>query len=78
MSQITLADAGLDASRLARFTAAEREQFIAANPRSQALAERTARHWLMGSPLHWMNDWSTPFALHVAQASGAHVTDVDG
>jgi hypothetical protein len=25
-----------------------------------------------------MNDWSTPFALHVAHASGATVTDVDG
>ncbi|MFL6677319.1 MAG: aspartate aminotransferase family protein [Burkholderiaceae bacterium] len=78
MSRATLADGGLDATRLARFAAAERERFVAANPRSQALAERSARHWLMGSPLHWMNDWSTPFALHVAQASGCHVTDVDG
>jgi glutamate-1-semialdehyde 2,1-aminomutase len=78
MSPNPLADAGLDAGHLARFAAAERERFSAANPRSQALAERTARHWLMGSPLHWMNDWSTPFALHVAHASGAHVTDVDG
>ena len=25
-----------------------------------------------------MRDWGTPFALHVAQASGAQVTDVDG
>ena len=78
MSRITPANGGLDSSRLARFAAAERERFIAANPRSQALAERSARHWLMGSPLHWMNDWSTPFALHVAQASGCRVTDVDG
>jgi glutamate-1-semialdehyde 2,1-aminomutase len=69
---------GLAPARLARFAAAEREHFIARNPRSQALAERTAQHWLMGAPLHWMNDWSTPFALHVAHARGAHVTDVDG
>ena len=47
-------------------------------PRSQAIAGRTAQHWLMGSPLHWMNDWSTPFALHVASASGTRVIDVDG
>jgi glutamate-1-semialdehyde 2,1-aminomutase len=78
MSSNPLADVGLDPTRLARFTATERQRFIAANPRSQALAERTAQHWLMGSPLHWMNDWSTPFALHVAHASGARVTDVDG
>ncbi len=71
-------DTGLDAGHLRRLAAAERERFIADNPRSAALAGRTARHWLMGSPLHWMNDWSTPFALHVAQASGARVTDVDG
>jgi glutamate-1-semialdehyde 2,1-aminomutase len=25
-----------------------------------------------------MNDWSTPFGLHVAYAQGAHITDVDG
>ncbi len=78
MSVTPLADIGLDESGLARFAAVERERFVAANPRSRALAGRTAQHWLMGSPLHWMNDWSTPFALHVAHASGAHVTDVDG
>lgn len=68
----------LSASRLQALAASERARFVAANPRSQALAERAAAHWLFGVPLHWMNDWSTPFALHVAQASGATVTDVDG
>jgi hypothetical protein len=42
------------------------------------MAERSAPHWLFGVPLHWMNDWSTPFALHVSSARGATVTDVDG
>ena len=78
MNPSTSVPAGLDADRLARFAAAERARFVADNPRSRALAERTARHWLLGAPLHWMNDWATPFALHVAQARGAHVTDVDG
>ena len=78
MSPDPILDVGLDTTRLARFAVTERARFIDANPRSQALAARTARHWLMGTPLHWMNDWSTPFALHVAQSSGAHVTDVDG
>jgi len=29
-------------------------------------------------PLHWMNDWSTPFSLYVEEARGAAFTDVDG
>ena len=70
--------AGLDPSRLAALARAEREHYIAAHPRSAELAERSAAHWLFGVPLHWMNDWSTPFALHVASAQGCHVTDVDG
>lgn len=69
---------GLSPKRIAAFAQQERARFIADNPLSQALAERAAPHWLFGVPLHWMNDWSTPFALHVARAHGAHVTDVDG
>ena len=69
---------GLNQATLTRMAAHERAQFIAAHPASQALAARAAPHWLFGVPLHWMNDWSTPFALHVAHAQGAHVTDVDG
>ena len=58
--------------------ARERVRFIEAHPNSRALAERAARHLLFGVPLHWMNDWSTPFALHVRQAQGAQLSDVDG
>jgi len=43
-----------------------------------ALAAQAAPHWLFGVPLHWMSDWSTPFALQVAQAQGAVITDADG
>lgn len=70
--------AGLSDAALARMATEERQAFIANNPSSRTLAQRAAPHWLFGVPLHWMNDWSTPFALHVAQAHGAHVTDVDG
>ncbi|HEY8907087.1 MAG TPA: aminotransferase class III-fold pyridoxal phosphate-dependent enzyme, partial [Rhodoferax sp.] len=56
----------------------ERDRFIATHPQSQALAAQAAAHWLFGVPLHWMSDWSTPFALQVAQAQGVRVTDVDG
>lgn len=56
----------------------ERQRFITQHPKSQALAAQAAAHWLFGVPLHWMSDWSTPFALQVASAQGAHLTDVDG
>lgn len=66
------------ASSLAQLTAQARATYIAANPRSEAQALAAAPHWLFGVPLHWMSDWSTPFALQVTQAQGAVVTDADG
>ena len=69
---------GIDWPRAQTFAQAEREAYSRANPQSAALAERANQHLLFGVPLHWMRDWGTPFALHVAQASGAQVTDVDG
>jgi len=70
--------AGLDEAKIQAFLVAERQRFVQDHPRSAQLAERSQRHLLFGVPLHWMNDWGTPFALHVAQAQGARVTDVDG
>lgn len=58
--------------------ARELARFVSQHPRSQALAAQAAPHWLFGVPLHWMSDWSTPFALQVASAQGAHLLDVDG
>jgi glutamate-1-semialdehyde 2,1-aminomutase len=56
----------------------ERARFITQHPKSQALAQQAQQHWLFGVPLHWMSDWSTPFALQVVSAQGAHITDADG
>jgi glutamate-1-semialdehyde 2,1-aminomutase len=52
--------------------------FDAAHPQSKKFSARAADHLLFGVPMHWMNDWSTPFNLYVQSASGAQVTDVDG
>ena len=70
--------AGLDWPRAQAFLTQERSRFTNAHPRSAALAARARDHLLFGVPLHWMNDWGTPFALHVDHAIGAQVTDVDG
>lgn len=56
----------------------ERATFAAARPKSQALSQRAAQHLMFGVPLHWMNDWSTPFSLYVNEARGARFSDVDG
>jgi len=70
--------AGISRKAVERMLAAERERFAGLHPRSRALAERGAAHWLQGVPMHWMSDWGTPFPVHVAEAHGAELADVDG
>ncbi len=73
-----LRSSGISALALHALLARERALYIQRNPRSQAQAARAAQHLLFGVPLHWMNDWGTPFALQVASAQGAQLLDVDG
>ncbi len=69
---------GINWTRAANLFTQEREAFIAAHPQSKTLATNGAQHLLFGVPMHWMNDWSTPFPLYVQSAQGARITDVDG
>ncbi len=69
---------GVSPQRVAALAARERVAYALRNPNSKALAGRAGQHLLFGVPLHWMNDWATPFALQVDHAQGAHLTDVDG
>ncbi len=62
----------------AALLARERQTYTERNPKSAAQAVRAAQHLLFGVPLHWMNDWATPFALQVSSAQGAHLSDIDG
>jgi glutamate-1-semialdehyde 2,1-aminomutase len=68
----------LDRSRLHRLTAREERDFIERHPRSAALYERAQRSLLGGVPMNWMKKWAGKFPVFVAEASGAHFTDVDG
>lgn len=63
---------------IAAMIAAEQDRYVAANPRSAALARDAARHWHRGVPFHWMLDWGTPFPLFADRAEGARLWDVDG
>jgi glutamate-1-semialdehyde 2,1-aminomutase len=78
MTTSATSSTGIDRARVRALAAAERERYIADNPRSRALGARSAEHLMFGVPLHWMSDWGTPFPLVVAQARGAHLSDVDG
>jgi len=69
---------GLDWQRVQALVAEERASYIARNPESARLAGEAAQHLLFGVPMHWMNDWSTPFPLTVREASGARFRDADG
>ena len=69
--------AGIDTTRARAQLAAERASFVQRNPRSAALAIQASAHLMFGVPLHWMNDWGTPFALHLRAAHGATLTDAD-
>jgi len=69
---------GVAVSRVHAVMQAECARYETANPRSHALAATSAEHLMFGVPLHWMNDWATPFPLQVAQAQGARLVDVDG
>jgi len=69
---------GLNWPRAQALAAAERASYVARNPVSARLAVQAAQHLLFGVPMHWMNDWSTPFALTVREASGARFRDADG
>ncbi|MYN26421.1 aspartate aminotransferase family protein [Duganella levis] len=70
--------AGVNRQRMQALVAAERDSYIARNPESARLAAEAGKNLLFGVPMHWMNDWSTPFPLTVREASGARFRDADG
>jgi len=72
------ARAGIDGAKAQALLRAELAAFEAANPRSRECSARAAQHLMFGVPLHWMCDWGTPFALHLREAQGAQLVDVDG
>lgn len=69
---------GVAKARLAEMTAREGAAYAAARPKTLAALDANAAHYLDGVPMHWMKDWPQPFPMLVAQAQGAHLTDIDG
>jgi len=67
-----------DRERLDALMAAEIEVFRAARGASLAEFARAAEHLPDGVPMLWMAKWPGPWPVYVAEASGAHFTDLDG
>ena len=76
MSTTTLG--GIPLQRIAAIFEAERESYVAAHPRSLALAGHGIAGFYQGVPMHWMRDWSMPYPFLVESAHGAVLRDVDG
>ena len=68
----------MDRERLRGLLLAEEERFSEQHPRSKELFEQGKRSLLAGVPMPWMTEWAGAYPVFVAEASGAHLTDVDG
>lgn len=71
-------EAGVPSANVDAMLQREKDLFVQRHPKSRALAERAKAHWAHGVPMHWMLDWGTPFPIHVANAKGSRLEDVDG
>src|SRR5690606_21653901 len=69
---------GISRARIAELREAEAETFRRSRPISQARLGNGIVGFLDGVPMHWMQDWPTPFPILVEQAGGARITDADG
>ena len=67
----------IDRARLHSLMSSEEQKFVADHPNSAALYERAQRSLLGGVPMNWMKKWAGKFPVFVAEAHGAHFTDVD-
>jgi glutamate-1-semialdehyde aminotransferase len=70
--------AGVDRSRLAELHRDETERFAQLHPRSIERQEAGRASLLYGVPMNWMTRWPGRSPIVVAEASGAHVRDIDG
>jgi glutamate-1-semialdehyde 2,1-aminomutase len=69
---------GISLDRIGKLRAAEAAAFSKARPRSRAAFGKGIAGFFGGVPMHWMNDWPTPFPIMVDRAKGATILDLDG
>jgi glutamate-1-semialdehyde 2,1-aminomutase len=69
---------GISLARIATIRATEATHFREARPKSEAAFGNGVKGFLDGVPMHWMNDWPTPFPIIVDKAKDTTITDIDG
>ena len=69
---------GVDLEKVGGLLEQEQARFETAHPGSKALYARGLECFLYGTPMHWMQQWPGTYPIYVAEAGGAHLTDVDG
>jgi glutamate-1-semialdehyde 2,1-aminomutase len=68
---------GVSTTRIADLRESEGEAFRKARPKSAARVGNGLPGFFGGVPMHWMNDWPTPFPIIVDRARGASILDID-
>lgn len=68
----------IDESAVDRLIDREQARYRETHPRSAEAWARGRKHFLYGGPSHWMRRWAGGFPIYVANAKGAHITDLDG
>ena len=71
-------EGGVSLARIRKLRAAEAKTFRTARPISEAAFGKGIAGFFGGVPMHWMNDWPTPFPVVVDRARGATIHDMDG
>ncbi len=68
----------LDRTKLEALLQSEAQLFHRNHPKSYALYQRARKSMHGGVPMLWMIRWAGSFPVFVAEAKGAHFSDVDG
>jgi glutamate-1-semialdehyde 2,1-aminomutase len=68
----------MDRVRLSDWLDREQQAFRSRHPRSFGSYEEGQRHYLYGTPSHWMRRWAGGFPMYIDHARGAHLRCVDG
>jgi len=69
---------GISLVRIGKLRAAESAAFSEARLKSKVAFGKGIAGFFGGVPMHWMNDWPTPFPIMVDRAKGATIVDMDG
>ncbi len=78
MPQSPLQNSTVDPALIVALTAEENARFVRDHPRSNDMYGRARAVMPGGVPMSWMAKWPGAFPVFVAEAAGAHFTDVDG